>query len=239
MTHTYQLTGMTCSSCEAKVKSSLLTLPDITSVEVSKDSNTATIVMEKHIALNTLQEAVKKAGDKYQISATTHSEVAEQTKNWFATYKPLLLIFAFLTFISLASAQMNDQTNWMHFMRYFMAGFFLTFSFFKLLDLKGFAESYAMYDIIAKRFKTWGYIYAFLELILGIAFLLDFNPIITNWVAIIVMTTSIIGVLKSVLNKTKIQCACLGSVFKLPMSSVTIFEDGLMIGMGIAMLILI
>jgi len=46
--------------------------------------------------------------------------------------------------------------------------------------------------------------------------------------------TSIIGVLQSVLNKTKIQCACLGSVFKLPMSSVTMFEDGLMIVMSIA-----
>jgi hypothetical protein len=50
----------------------------------------------------------------------------------------------------------------MHFMQIFMAGFFLTFSFFKLLNLKGFAESYAMYDVIAKRIPVWGYIYAFI-----------------------------------------------------------------------------
>ena len=237
MTHTYQVTGMTCGSCEAKVKSSLLTLPDVTSVEVSKDTNTATITMEKHIALSTLQEAVKKAGDKYQISATQHSEAVEQTKSWLETYKPLLLIFAFITFISLISAQANNQIHLMHFMRNFMAGFFLAFSFFKLLDIKGFAESYAMYDIIAKQFKQWGYIYPFLELILGIAFLVDYNPIITNWAAIILMGSSIIGVLQSVFNKTKIQCACLGSVFKLPMSSVTIIEDGLMIAMSAIMLI--
>ena len=238
MIHTYQLTGMTCSSCEAKVKSSLLTLPDITSVEVSKDTNTATIAMDKHIALNTLQEAVKNAGEKYQISATQHNEVAEQTKSWIATYKPLFLIFGFITFISFTSSQMNHQIHWMNFMRYFMAGFFLTFSFFKLLDLKGFADSYAMYDIIAKQFKAWGYLYPFLELILGIAFLLDFNPIITNWAAIIVMSSGIIGVVQSILNKSKIQCACLGAVFNLPMSSVTIFEDGLMIIMSIIMLIM-
>ena len=229
---------MTCSSCEAKVKSSLLSLPDITSIEVSKDSNTATIVMDKHIALIKLQEALKKAGDKYQISARQHSEIAEQTKSWLETYKPLILIFVFITFISLASAQTNNQIHWMLFMRYFMAGFFLTFSFFKFLDLKGFVESYAMYDIIAKRFKHWGYMYAFLELTLGIAFLLDFNPTITNWAAILIMTTSIVGVLQSVFNRTEIQCACLGSVFKLPMSSVTIFEDGLMIGMSVAMLLI-
>ena len=171
---------MTCASCEAKVKSSLLSLPDIISVEVSKDSNSATITMEKHVALKTLQEAVKKADNKYQITATQHSEVVEQTKNWLDTYKPLLLIFAFITFISFVTAQENNQIHWMHFMRNFMAGFFLAFSFFKFLDLKGFVESYAMYDIIAKRFKQWGYMYAFLELGLGIAFLMNFNPTITN-----------------------------------------------------------
>ena len=81
MTHTYQLTGMTCSSCESKVKSKLLTLPDITSVEISKDTNSATIGMEKHISLTNLQEALGGSSSKYQISATQHNEIAEQTKN--------------------------------------------------------------------------------------------------------------------------------------------------------------
>ena len=94
-----------------------------------------------------------------------------------------------------------------------------------------------MYDIIATRFKPWGLIYPFLELILGIAFLLNFNPLLTNWAAIFVMGSGIIGVVQSILNKTKIQCACLGSVFKLPMTSVTIFEDGLMILLSGTMLI--
>ena len=54
MTHTYHLTGITCANCEDKVKSNLLSLPDVKAVEVSKDNNTATITMEKHIALNDL-----------------------------------------------------------------------------------------------------------------------------------------------------------------------------------------
>lgn len=37
----------------------------------------------------------------------------------------------------------------------FIAGFFLTFSFFKMLDLKGFAKSYAMYYVVAKKVKSW------------------------------------------------------------------------------------
>ena len=111
------------------------------------------------------------------------------------------------------------------------------FSFFKLLNLSGFAESYAMYDVIAKRFLAWGYIYAFTELALGLAFLTGFNPLVTNSVSFVVMTVSIIGVLQSVLNKRKIKCACLGDVFNLPMSTVTIIEDALMIGMSGIMLL--
>ena len=122
-------------------------------------------------------------------------------------------------------------------MRVFMAGFFLTFSFFKMLDLRGFAESYAMYDIVAKKLNNWGYIYAFIELTLGIAYAINFQPIIVNIVTLIVMTISIIGVLQSVFNKRKIKCACLGAVFNLPMSTVTIIEDALMIAMSVAMLV--
>jgi hypothetical protein len=44
-------------------------------------------------------------------------------------------------------------------------------------------------------------------------------------------------VLQSVLNKQKIKCACLGAVFNLPMSTITIIEDGLMIAMSVTMLI--
>lgn len=235
MTHTYQLTGMTCSSCEAKVKSSLLMLPNVTAVEVSKADNTATITMDKHISIASLQDAIGGINSKYQIAALHHNEVAEQAKSWIETYKPILLIFFYITLISgLVSWQSNMAA--MHFMQYFMAGFFLVFSFFKMLNLKGFAESYVMYDVVAKQIPVWAYLYAFIELGLGIAYTLNFNPFITNIITLVVMSISIIGVLKSVLNKQKIQCACLGAVFNLPMSTVTIIEDALMIVMSAIML---
>ncbi len=233
MVHTYQVTGMTCSSCEAKVKSSLLMVENVVSVEVSKDENSATITMEKHVALDRLQKALP---EKYQISALQHNEMAEQTKGWFEIYKPILLIFFYISLVTLLVQFSNEKFDAMQWMRHFMAGFFLVFSFFKLLNLKGFAESYVMYDVVAKRLPVWAYIYAFMELALGIAFLVNFNPLITNSVTFIVMSISIIGVLQSVLNKKKIQCACLGAVFNLPMSTVTIIEDALMIVMSGLML---
>lgn len=238
MTHTYQLTGMTCGGCENKVKNNLLILPDVTSVEVSKDTNSATISMEKHIGLDTLQQALGGADSKYQISAAHHSEAMEEAKSWAETYKPILLIFGYVTAISLVVSWQDSTIDFMVFMRIFMSGFFLTFSFFKMLNLKAFAESYAMYDIVAKKFSPWGYIYAFIELGLSLSFALNLSPVVVNWVTLIVMTVSILGVLESVLNKKKIQCACLGAVFNLPMSTVTIVEDAIMIAMSAAMLIL-
>lgn len=238
MTHTYQLTGMTCGSCENKVKSNLLALPHVTSVEASKDTNSATISMDKHIGLDTLQQALGGAESKYQIAAAAYSEKLEETKSWIETYKPILLIFGYVTAISLVVSWQDGAINFMTFMRIFMAGFFLTFSFFKMLNLKAFAESYSMYDIVAKKFSAWGYIYALIELGLGLSFALNLSPVAVNWVTLIVMTVSILGVLESVLNKKKIQCACLGAVFNLPMSTVTIVEDAIMIAMSAAMLVL-
>ena len=235
MTHTYQLTGMTCESCESKVKSALLSVENITSVDVSKDDNTAIITMDKHVGLSDLQKALD---DKYQIKAIHHNESLEQTKSWFETYKPVLLIFIYIFFIATFIELMKETIDVLRWMRHFMAGFFLTFSFFKMLNLKGFKESYLMYDIIARKFPFWAYIYAFTELILGIAFLINFDPIITNSVTLIILSVSIIGVLETVFDKKAIKCACLGDVFNLPMSTVTIIEDGLMILMSLGMLIM-
>jgi hypothetical protein len=95
-----------------------------------------------------------------------------------------------------------------------------------------------MYDVVAKKFPVWGYIYAFVELGLGLSYTTNMKSSFINYVTLVVMTVSIIGVLQSVFNKRKIKCACLGAVFNLPMSTVTIIEDALMIGMSIAMVIL-
>jgi len=123
-------------------------------------------------------------------------------------------------------------------MRHFMAGFFLVFSFFKLLDVPNFAVSFSSYDVVAKRWLGYGYLYPFLELGLGAAYLADFQPVATNVATLLIMGLGSVGVLQSVLAKRKIRCACLGTVFNLPMSSVTLIEDLLMVGMAATMLIL-
>lgn len=240
MTHKYRLTGMTCSGCEAKVKSSLFTLPDVTGIEVSKEENLVVVSMDKHVSLSDMQQVLGGIDSKYQISPLEHHEFSEQTKSWFNTYKPIIIIFGYITILSfLINYPIENREILMTWMRHFMAGFFLVFSFFKMLDLKGFTESYAMYDVVAKRIPVWGYIYASIEFLLGVGYVVNYKPLVTNIITLVIMSISIIGVLQSVLNKKKIQCACLGAVFNLPMSTVTIIEDGLMIIMSGIMLLYI
>jgi copper chaperone CopZ len=244
MQKTYKLTGMTCSSCEAAVKISLEKVPGISQAKATKDSQSAVLTMDKEVDLTDLQMALGGLTSKYQISELKESSIdiptiKEEKVSWITTYKPILLIFGFILGSTLMIQVNYKSFDLMQWMQQFMAGFFLVFSFFKLLDVKGFANSYKMYDVIAKSFPIWGFIYPFIELSLGMAYLINYNPFVTNIVTLILMSLSIIGVLQSVLNKKEIKCACLGSVFNLPMSSITIIEDGIMIAMSLIMLILI
>jgi copper chaperone CopZ len=229
---------MTCDGCQAKVQHALQTVDGVTNAKVDWHTGEAEITMQTHIPTETLKNALK-GYPKYLISEkqATVPIFEEEQKSWLQTYKPVLLIFAYITGITFLIQGVQGSFNWMQWMNHFMASFFLVFSFFKLLNLQGFADSYSSYDIIAKRWRGYAFIYAFIELLLGLAYLTGFAPLLTNSITVAVMSISLIGVLQSVLNKRKIKCACLGDVFNLPMSTITILEDTLMIGMSASMLI--
>ena len=247
MTHTYTIEGMTCQSCVAKAKSALLSLGDVTEAHVQLQSPQATISMLKHISTTDLQNAISKAGN-YQIRSvphkpgpsSSHESIIDddaESPSWLKTYKPVLLIGTYVTGASLLFEVSDGAFIPERWMNHFMAFFFLVFSFFKMLDLKAFADSYSSYDVIARRWYGWGYVYPFVELGLGLAFLIHFQPLLTNGLTFVVMGISIIGVIQSVLSKRKIQCACLGAVFNLPMSTVTIIEDAVMVLMSGVMIL--
>ncbi|MBL4678487.1 MAG: cation transporter [Mucilaginibacter sp.] len=246
MTHTYHITGMTCAGCQFKVQHLLSQVPGVTDVNINLEKGTGDVTMDHHINTADLKSALAdypkyaltEAETKHHTSAASSFTNEEEKKSFVQTYKPVLLIFAYITGLSILITATNGG-NWMTGMRIFMGGFFLIFSFFKMLDISSFADSYAMYDIVAKKLRAWGYIYVFVELGLGIAYAINFAPFVTNLITLVVMVISIIGVLQSVFNKRAIKCACLGSVFNLPMSTITIIEDGLMIAMSAVMLVLL
>lgn len=154
-----------------------------------------------------------------------------EKQSWLVQYKPLFIIVGLILLASLVSSHSLEE-----FMRHFMAGFFLTFSGFKLINLKGFVNGYKMYDLLARRWKGWGYTYPFVELFLGLSYLTNFEPVLTNIVTLVVMGFSGIGVLNELKKKRKIKCACLGTVIDVPLTYVTLVEDFGMVLMAAAML---
>ena len=118
----------------------------------------------------------------------------------------------------------------------FMGFFFIVVSGLKFLDWKGFAKSYAMYDLIAMKSKFYAWAYPVIELFLGVSYLKLNILKITAGITFVLMAISVVGVTKSLSSKKKLHCACLGTVIKLPLTKFTLFEN---ITMGIMSLIIL
>ena len=118
----------------------------------------------------------------------------------------------------------------------FMGLFYIVFSFFKMLDLKGFPESFKMYDPLAKRLPIYGWIYPFIETALGLMFLMRYEVGLALVVTLVVLGITTIGVTKTLMDKKSIRCACLGTALKLPMTEATFIENTIMIAMAALML---
>ncbi len=152
-------------------------------------------------------------------------------------FLPLIIIFGTIALITL-SHQLYYGWNVKECMRIVMASFFLIFGFFKIINLSGFAKAYSIYDLIANRFYWYGYVYPFLELFLGVAYLLQWRPFEINIFTLILMLISTAGVFNELRKGKPIICACLGAVFKIPMTYVTLAEDLIMAVMALATLII-
>lgn len=229
-TSSHPLAGITCGGCVKRVQAALA--PWAAQVAVTLAPPQAVLTGPQG-TLADWQAAVAAAGNYTLLPATgavppvpASTAPVEAPLGWFATYRPLLLILGYLLGGSvLVQVGMGGGVSAHETMRYFMAGFFLVFSFFKLLGLQAFADAYAGYDLLAARWRGWGLLYPFVELALGVAYLVNWQPLWTNAVTLVVMGFSALGVVRAVLDRRRIRCACLGAVFQLPMSTVTIVED--------------
>lgn len=230
---------MTCNGCTASVEKALKSIEHVENVSVDLDTSEAIITMNQHISTDVFQKALS---SKYSISEKKEKNVFQSTsipvkeeKNEWKQLFPLFLIFAY---IITASILMNinpwDDTN---FMLDFMGLFYIVFSFFKLLDLKGFPESFRMYDPLAKIFPAYGWVYPFIELALGVLFLMRIQIPLALILTLIVLGMTTFGVTKTLLDKKSIQCACLGTALKLPMTKATFIENSIMIIMSVIMLL--
>lgn len=229
---------MSCGSCVAKITDRLQAHPDIQEAVLTLTPPEARIVTATVLSSAEINEWLQPLG-KYRVmdesySSTPNTPLPPKSAQ---TYKPLLILLTYLLLVIAAACAASGHIHLAEAMRLFMGGFFIAFSFFKMLDLRGFRDAYRSYDLVAKAVPAYGFIYPFIELVLGLAYITAWQPVLVNAVTAVVMAVSLAGVLRAVLSKQTIRCACLGTVFNLPMSTVTIVEDGLMLGMAVVALL--
>ncbi len=153
------------------------------------------------------------------------------------SYMPLIVIFALLVAGSLAATWWN--LTLVNFVQAFMAGFFIVFAGFKLMDLKGFAEGYSTYDLLASRWMGYGYVYPFIELAFGLLMLAGLHSAGLLWVELAVMLFSGLGVAIKLAKGEEFMCACLGTFLKVPLTKITLVEDFGMAALAGLLLLLI
>ena len=239
MPTTHTISGMHCPACESKIIAAVEQLPDVSTARADAAAGTLTIDGDPPTA--DLARAVASAGD-YTLAPAAHAghpagsqaAAAPTARSTLKGYRALAILIAYILVASFFAAVPTFHAP--EVMANFMGGFFLAFSFFKFLDLPGFVSAFKRYDLLAAGFAPWAWIYPFVELTLGVAYLARFAPIPLYIVTLVVMLIGAAGVIRSVLRKDKIRCACLGTVIDLPLGTVTLIEDIGMAAMAAVML---
>ncbi len=147
----------------------------------------------------------------------------------FFDYLPLFVLVsvAALGGVATAYGAGGSFLGWMH---YFMGFFLCQFAMLKLFDINGFADGFQMYDLIARHCRTYALLYPFIELLLGLLYLARIVPEWTYAATVLVMGIGTIGVVRALFGGMNVHCACMGTILKVPLSTVTLSED---IGMGV------
>ena len=229
----FKISGMTCNGCKLSVEDKLSSLDGVDKAYVDLTKGEAIVHSKNPISFSLISDSLP---PKYKVTKTENSQNNETIKvSKFKQLKPLFIILAYISITSLLLNFKNwDSTNAM---LDFMGLFYIIFSFFKILDIKGFSISFRMYDPLAKKLPLYGIIYPFIEILLGIMFLTRIEVELAIILTIIVLGITTIGVTHTLLNKKSISCACLGTTLKLPMTEATFIENALMIIMAFSLII--
>lgn len=147
---------------------------------------------------------------------------AKSTKREYRKFLAVIIFIALCATLmsTLISFRFLDWTRW------FVGSSLLVFGGFKLISYESFLEVFPKYDIIANRFRAYALVYPFLEVILGICFILDMISGFRNIVTFAMVASGLYGVVVALSHRgpTK-EYTWLGQFLKLPLSTAILFED--------------
>ena len=174
-------------------------------------------------------------GSKYSVKTENNYKDIKNNNSKLKQLQPLILIFIYIITVTFSYAYYFELTP-KRGMQIFMGLFFIVFSFFKFLDYKGFPYSFKRYNPIAKIVPFYAEFYPFLKLGWGFLICLNSNSHFNNHNHF----NSIYDYFwcnKDFISKSQIECACLGTAIKLPMTEATLIENGIMLIMSSLLLL--
>lgn len=170
-------------------------------------------------------------------STATPEPKPEEKKPGLSAYTPLFVIILLTAGAAAAKQSSYPAWSWHVWMHDFMGLFLVIFAMVKLFNLRAFATGFAKYDLLAARSRAYGLLYPFLELGLGLAYLAQWQPWFTYLATIVILTFGALGVLNTMRQGKQLNCACMGQILTVPVSTVTLTENLTMSAMALVMLV--
>lgn len=159
------------------------------------------------------------------------------------TYQPVIAIFAATALMALAIVvNLYDGFPVLIWLKWFFASSMAALAIQKLRDIGAFVNGFLGYDLLARRFVPYGYVYPVAELYaaVGMMALIGTGSALIWLVAPVSIFIGLIGavsVIKAVyIDKRELTCACVGGDSKVPLGMISLTENLVMLGMGIWML---
>lgn len=153
------------------------------------------------------------------------------------TYQPVIAVFATTALMALALSWSATAGLGIYTLEVFIALSMSVLAILKLRDLYSFSNQFITYDILARRFIRYAYIYPFAEALAGIGMLAGFWPGLFAVIALFIGTSGALSVIKAVyVEKRELRCACVGGNSKVPLGFISLTENLMMVFMGLLML---
>lgn len=153
------------------------------------------------------------------------------------TYRPVVTLFAVTFLMALGAASVvEDQWLSVRTFEWFVAFTMCGLGYLKLRDTESFSTMFLNYDLLARRWVRYGYIYPYAETGAGLLMI----PAVLNWVSVPVAffigTIGAASVLKAVyFDNRELTCACAGGDSRVPLGFVSLTENLAMIAMAVWM----
>ncbi len=153
------------------------------------------------------------------------------------SYTPVLAVFAVAALIALAIDWLSMGAITTMVLPNFIAVAMCLLAMLKLQDVERFSTMFLNYDLLARRWVPYGYIYPFAELGAGVLMLAGALTWVSAPVALFIGGIGAVSVFKAVyVDKRELKCACVGGSSNVPLGFVSLTENLMMIAMAVWML---